>query len=254
MNKIYSHLLQEDTIRKLQVLKLEELIDLIDEVGSEAEYADLSFIDKVEQILRRLYQAKLNQRIQVLRNNAKLRDKNAAILNITYPKERCLSRELMVELSTCNFMHGNTNIIFEGPTGAGKTYLACALGNAAMEKCFRCKYMRLPDLLQEYEEVKERHSVKNFIKKYVTPSLLILDEWLLRPISDEFCGKILDIIDARYGENSTIFCSQFPHSDWLERLGGTVAAEALIDRIVQNSLTVTLGDLNMRAEVNKRKF
>ena len=99
--------------------------------------------------------------------NATLREPQAAIAGLYYESERMLSRELMIELGTCDFMRSQTNIIIEGPTGAGKTYIACAIAKAAVGKCYRVKYIRLPDLQQELEDCYHyNRSLKNLKQKY----------------------------------------------------------------------------------------
>lgn len=242
------HQLQDSTISQLIELKLADLTDYIDELYADPQHNELDFIAKMEIIIGRLYQERINNLIASLRKRAGLREPKAEMAGIRYDSERLLSHEMMASLGSCDFMHNQTNIIIEGPTGSGKTYIACALANAAIRKCYKVKYIRLPDLQQEMEECRNyNRSTKNLLKKYASPALLVIDEWLLRKAPDSLCSFLLDIMEKRYTETSTIFCTQSKQADWHEMLGGNTQAEAIIDRIIQNSITVTLGNLNMRS-------
>ncbi len=242
------HVLPDDVIRKLTRLKIGELSNFIDEMEDDNKFTEMTFVEKFEFIINRLYQNKMNESIQRLKNASKIRDKYASIAGVYYDPQRGLSRDLVLNLGTCDFLKNQTNLVVKGPTGSGKTFIACAIANAAMERCYRAKYIRLPDLTQEIEEtIALKRSLKNLKKRYITPSILIIDEWLLRPIAESTCTFLLDVIDARHTESSTIVCTQFNVEDWHESLGGTTQAEAIIDRIVQNSIELNMGTFNMRA-------
>ena len=256
MNAVISkHVLADDMIRKLVNLKIDELITYVDEIQADANCSDLNFIEKFEIVINRLYECKLNKCIERLKKSAKLRERSAAVAKIYYDSQRSLSRDLVLELSTCDFLKKQTNLIIKGPTGSGKTYLACALANAAMERCFKAKYVRLPDLIQDIEEsLVQKRSLKRLRRRYELPSVLIIDEWLLSSVSETVCSFLLDLIDARYTETSTFICTQYDVGDWHEKLGGTTLAEAVIDRLVQNAVEINLGTLNMRKITSPSKF
>ena len=144
--------------------------------------------------------------------------------------------------------YGN-NIVIEGSTGTGKTYLACCIANAAIEKCFKVKYVRMPDLDQEFCEWRATPEKRRstFRKRLSSPALLILDEWLSRPISEELKRLIFDVVEDRLGKSSTIFCSQHSFSNWMDQLGSGCETESLIDRVIHNATTIVLdGKCNMR--------
>lgn len=243
-----THYLHDDIIRKLTELKISELAVYIDELCSDPNNVNLDFIGKFEVVINRLYRTRINDLIASLLKNATLREPKASITGLYYSADRLLSRELMIELGTCDFMRNQSNIIIEGPTGSGKTYIACAVANAAISKCYRVKYIRLPDLQEDLEECyRYSRSYKNLKQKYIRPALLVIDEWLLRSAPDSLSSFLLDIMESRYTTSSTVICTQSKLEDWHTLLGGNTQAEAIIDRIVQNSITVTLGNLNMRS-------
>ena len=159
-------------------------------------------------ITNRLYQNRINELINNLLKNATLREQQASIAGLYYEADRLLSRELMIELGSSDFMRNKTNIIIEGLTGAGKTHIVCAIAKAAIGKCFRVKYIRLPDLQQEQEDCYHNNrSLKNLQQKYISPALLVIDEWMLRAASDSLSTFLLDIMEGRYTTSNTIFCT-----------------------------------------------
>lgn len=117
---------------------------------------------------------------------------------------------------------------------------------------FSTKYIRLPDLLVEYdEEMLMRKNAKKLLKRYSTYSLLIIDEWLMDDISEKEQHFIFELIERRHEQSSTIFCTQYKREDWFDRLGGGVHADAILDRIVHNAIFVETGSMNMREYCSK---
>lgn len=158
-----------------------------------------------------------------------------------------LDREQLLELSNCQFISDARNIVFRGFTGSGKSYLACALGREACKKGIRTRYIRLPDLLMEWEEAKaQQHGVPKLLKKYSNYTLLILDEWLIQTPTEPQLHFFFELIERRYDESSTIFCTQYKFEDWHTRLGGGILADSIMDRVVHRTIPVYSGDLNMR--------
>lgn len=132
--------------------------------------------------------------------------------------------------------------------------MACAIANAAIEKCYKTLYVRLSDLIQEFEERGAMHLSKTVLyKKYTRPTLLIIDEWLLQPTTESFCNCLFEIFERRKGL-STVMCTLYEQSEWHNRLRGNVHAESVIDRIVHNCADIVLGDLNMRAYTSPTKM
>jgi DNA replication protein DnaC len=133
------------------------------------------------------------------------------------------------------------NIIILGATGCGKTYLSCALGMAACRRFFSVRYIRLPDLLDELSVARGEGIFKKVMNGYKKIDLLILDEWLLSPLTDLESRDLLEIVESRHCRCSTLFSSQFGPAGWQERIGEGPLAEAILDRIVHNAYTVKIG-------------
>ena len=187
-----------------------------------------------------------SNRLKRLIKNASYSIPSACVEDIAYHVDRKLDKSLIARLSACSYIHENHNVIIMGATGVGKTYLACALGIAANRNFFATKYMRLPDLFSDLAIARMDGTYRKAIKQYTKAKLLILDEWLLFPLAETECRDLLEIIDARINQGSTIFCSQFDVGEWYPKIGEPILAEAVCDRIVHNSYTIVLSGDSMR--------
>lgn len=132
---VYPIILCDDTVRKLSAIGIEKMSDYVNEIETAPDAVKLLFKDKLEIIIDRLYQNKINDTIKRLRSRANLCEPDACTQSIVYDNNRNLSRYAVLELATYGFMNYGTNVVIEGVTGSGKTYLACAIANAAIEKC-----------------------------------------------------------------------------------------------------------------------
>ena len=160
---------------------------------------------------------------------------------------RGLNRNAILGLGSCSFITSWTNLIINGFTGSGKTHLACAIGKEACRHLHRTRYIRMPDMLEMLNlAVQSGSSISSTVTKLSNYHLLIVDEWLLDIPSDQEDKYLLEIFERRYDQWPTIFCEQYTTSEWLPRLGGGVVADAILDRIVHNSMTINTGKLNMR--------
>lgn len=239
-------MLNNDTKRKLRELNLEEMVHLIDQQQKDAHTISQTFEERFESIVDFVYQEKYNKKVHGLIRRARFRIPTADVSNMYYD-ERNINRSQFLELSTCQFIEHNLNVVFSGFTGSGKTFCACALGKEACKQGIRTKYIRLPDLLVERNEASlESKGISKLLKKYANYTLLILDEWLLDSMNEEEIHFIFELIERRYDDSATIYCTQFMKKDWHQRLEGGVHADAIMDRIVHNAVWFNTGDKNIR--------
>jgi DNA replication protein DnaC len=239
-------LLNDDTRRKLRELNLDEFIEAIDSQSKDITYSTMTFEERMRMAIDHLYQAKFNSKVRRLIKLSKFRIPNAAVTSIYYI-DRGLDREKLLTLATCQYIDTNSNIVFQGFTGSGKTYLACAMGKQACMQGIRTKYIRVPDLLILRDEATlKEQGITKLLQKFTNYKLLILDEWLMDELTDEEEHFLYELIERRYDTSSTIFCTQYQQVDWHDRLGGDVHADAIMDRIVHNNVWVDAGNLNMR--------
>ena len=247
-------MINEETRRKLREMSLEDMIKILDIQDTEIAYSSLPFDERIKIAVDYTYQEKYNDKVKRLIKQAKFRIPNADINDVYYP-ERKLDKTLLLELGTCQFVSSNSNIVFQGFTGSGKSFLACCIGKQACKQGVRTRYIRIPDLLELRDEaatVKQgKVKLLNIFSSY---RVLVLDEWLLGELSDEDLHFLFELIERRYDATSTIFCTQYKLESWHARLGGGILADSIMDRIIHRAVSVYSGDINMRELLAKKKI
>lgn len=245
-------MMNEETRRKLRELSLEEMVTALDLQERTPSCIHLPFDERMKLLVDYVYQEKYTNKVKRLIKGARFRIPNADIHEVYYV-DRGIDRQQLVQLSTCQFVSANQNICFQGFTGSGKSFLACALGKEACKQGIRTRYIRLPDLLAEYEDgVQEKLGVQKLLKKYSNYTLLIIDEWLIQVPSKDELHFLFELIERRYDVGAMIFCTQFKTEDWHSRLGGDVLADSILDRVIHKTTGFYAGDLNMRELLAKR--
>ena len=240
-------MINEETRRKIRELKIDELIEILDDQDQRPEvYSTLSFDDRLSMAIDELHHRKNSNRAKRLISGAKFRYP-AADINTLILEPRKLNKNRMLALASESYFIEPRNIIINGYTGAGKSYLSCAIGKEACRRLHKTRYIRLPLLLEEFNLATHSGTgISKLVKRYSTYHLLIIDEWLVEIPSEMEVKYLLEVFEIRYDLYPTIFCTQYKQSEWHPRLGGGVMADAIMDRIVHNADTVDLGKVNMR--------
>lgn len=239
-------MLTNETVSKLHEMHLGAMAEAFITQQNDAQYNSLSFEDRFSMLVDSEWTKRKSNRLVSLIRNAGYAAPNACIEDISYDAQRQLDKAQILRLSTCSFIEQAHNVVILGATGTGKTYLACALGNAANRKYYSTKYIRLPDLLVEIAMSRGDGTYRELMKKYRKYKLLILDEWLLYSLKETEARDLLELIEARSHAASTIFCSQFDIPGWHELLYDPTMADAICDRIVHNSHVITIKGESMR--------
>lgn len=240
-------MINENTITKLNEMKLTSMADSYREQLKDNSYQDLSFEERFGLVVDLEWSRRKNNKLSRLIKKAEFRFTQACVEDIEYHTDRKLDKAQITRLSTCNYVQEKHNIIIMGASGNGKSYIGCALGISACRNFYTVKYVRLPDLLDDLVVARGEGIFKKVIKQYKSVSLLILDEWLLVPLKGSEARDLLEIVEARHQNGSTIFCSQFAPGGWHEKIGENTLADAILDRIVHDSYTVFIdGKISMR--------
>ncbi len=243
-------MLTETTITKLREMHFSVMANALSDQMEDSQFRNMGFEDRLGLIVDAEYNARKNNRLQKLIRQASFSDPGACLENVEYLPDRQLKQEELLRFGTCAYVHEHHNIILLGATGSGKTYLACALGMAAARQFLTVKYIRLPDLLVEFNIARGNGSIRKLMTQYKKYALLIIDEWLLWPMKESESRDLLEISEARYKRASTILCSQFDIPGWREKLSDPILAESVCDRIVHDAYKVVIGG---QESMRKRK-
>ncbi|MFD1068299.1 IS21-like element helper ATPase IstB, partial [Oceanobacillus locisalsi] len=230
----------DNTLTKLTDMRMAAMAETFREQLKDASYQEMSFEDRFGLLVDIEWTRRQNNKLDRLIKAAEFRDSQACIENIEYHSDRKLDKTQILRLATGHYIEECHNIILMGASGNGKTYLACAFGIAACRQLYRVKYIRLPDLLDELAIARGEGTYRKTMKKYKKINLLILDEWLLTPLKETEARDLLEIVEARHQNASTIFCSQFDPRGWHEKIGEITLADAILDRIVHDSYPIMI--------------
>lgn len=231
-------MLTQPTLNRLRELKLTGMAEAFSE-QLEKPLSDLDFESRLGMLIDREYYLRENRKLKRRLTQAKLRQQ-ACIEDIDYQHPRGLDKSNFLEIARLQWVTQRMNVLIIGQTGCGKTYLACALAHKACLSGFTAKYYRLTRLFEELKIAKANGTYPNLLSQIAKIDLLILDDWgLSQPDSDQR-KDILEILDDRYQNKSTLITSQLPISHWHEHLNDTTLADAILDRIVHNSTRIEL--------------
>ena len=230
-------LLTNPTIQKLYDMKLKTMANAI--LEAEPSFYELSFDEQMAILVEKEWMHRKNNRLARLLRSAYF-PQSACVEDIDYQYKRAKDKHLILKLAQCNYIEEKLNVIVSGMTGSGKSYLACALGNAACRKEYKTKYIRIPELLIDITHAKIDNNYSRFMKKIKSFSLLIIDDIGLQSYTLEESRDILEIVEAKYNKGSLIMISQLPYTKWYELFPDPTIGDAIMDRISYNSYIFNL--------------
>lgn len=238
----------DETKRKLREMRLNAMVEILEVQEQQPEYQQMDFEDKFELIVDGAYARQQSNKLSRLLHSADFPSIEPALAEIDYLPDRKLDRKLIQKLATGNYIREHHNIILMGASGNGKTWLANALGIEACRQFYKVKYVRLPELLDDLAVAKHEAN-GNFHKilaRYKKVDVLIIDEWLLTELSLEQSTYVLELVESRLHQSSTIYCSQFAPDGWHNKLGNPQIADAILDRIIHDAYPILIqGDKSM---------
>ena len=191
-------MLTETTVTKLREMRLSVMANALKDQLADPHFQNMAFEDRIGLLVDAEWNARKNNHLTKLIRQATFSDPRACLENVEYLPDRGLKQEELLRLGTCNYIQEHHNIILLGATGSGKTYLACALGMAAVRRFFAVKYIRLPDLLLiEFQIARGNGTIRKLMAQYKKYALLIIDEWLLYPLKETEARDLLEIMESR---------------------------------------------------------
>ena len=238
-------MLFEQTMEKMNAMKLYGMRDALVEQLELAAYDSLSFEERVGMLVDREWEDREGRKLERRMKAAKLKIQ-ASMEDIDYRTGRGLDASLMRSLADCRWVGQRASVLIVGPTGTGKTYLACALADQAMRKGFSALYFRAPRLLSDLLLARADGSWPRFLAKLERAEVLVVDDWGLAPLQDAERRQFLEVIEDRHGSGALIMASQLPVSSWHEVIGEPTIADAILDRIIHNAHRIALKGPSMR--------
>jgi len=224
----------------LSRLKLSGIADAIKDQMTNTVFQELSFEERLKLLLEREVTHREDRRMNRLWRNCQAKYRTAHMENIDYRRRSGLDKSLLATLTSCEWIINALNVLIDGTTGTGKTYLGCALGHQACRAGLSAWYVRAPRL---FDELKLCHADGTFRKRLADIAkiqLLIIDDFAIAPIGARERNDLLELMDDRAGSRSTIVMSQLPPVNWHDYLSDPTLADAIMDRLIHRSYKIHL--------------
>ena len=239
-------MLTHPTLDQLKTLKLTGMADAFVELQGNEASDDLSHAEWLALLLDREAAGRNTKRMQSRLRAAKLRHVGASIEDVDYRSPRKLDKALFQQLATCKWIAEHRGLLVTGPCGIGKTWLSCALGQKACRQDYTVVYKRAPRLFAELELAHGDGSFPRLFRSLVKADLLVLDDWGPDRLNAGQRRDLMEIVEDRYGNGSTLITSQLPVDKWHDIIGEPTFADAILDRLVHNAYRLQLDGPSMR--------
>jgi DNA replication protein DnaC len=239
------------TIEKMKLLRLHGMAQVHYAAVHDKMYADYTQDEYAALLVDQEWELRQHKRIKntIARAGFKLQ---ASIRDIDYTAHRNLDRNYLERLLTLDFVKQNQNIIITGPTGVGKSYLAQAVGNHACTMLCKTVYFNTAKLMELFRTARLDGTYLRLIKKIRRSPLLILDDFGLAPFDANSRQTLMDLVEDRHDQSSTIITSQIPVNKWHELIGEGTIADAILDRIVNSAHRISLNGKSLRKKVDQQ--
>ncbi len=238
-------MLLHPTLEKLTTMRFTGMAAALDEQMQMDGLDDMAFEERLGLLLDREQAVRETRRMKTRLRKAKLRQQGS-VEDIDFRHPRGLDKSLVVRLADCQWIRKHNNLIITGPTGVGKSYLACAFAEKACREGFSALYLRTTKLFEDLSLAKGDGRYLKLLSSYAKTDLLVLDDYGLLELNQEQRHDLLEIFEDRHGLKSTLVTSQLPVEHWHEQIGDPTLADAILDRLVHSAHKIKLKGESMR--------
>jgi DNA replication protein DnaC len=239
-------MLQQHCLKQLRTLKLSGMAQALEQQWTQPQtYDDLSFDERMGLLVNQEVTSRANKRLQRLLKAARFKE-SACVEDIDYAHPRGLKKSQLAALLSGDWIAKKQNLVITGPTGCGKTYLACAIGHHACHQDTSVRYYRATRLFEMLTISHGDGSYLKLINQLAKTDLLIIDDWGLEKLTQSQRNDLLEIMEDRHGSKSTIVTSQLPTMKWHTYIGDATLADAILDRLLHNAHKLNLKGESMR--------
>jgi DNA replication protein DnaC len=235
----------EATLEKMHQMKLSGMSQAFRSTMETNFATDFTPDEMVACLVDAEWEERQNRRLSRILKNANFRYQ-ASLEQINTTPQRNLDKNLLLRLADCQWIKKGENILITGPTGVGKSFIACALGNQAALHGISVLYFNCIKMFSKLKMAKADGTYVKELAKIQKHSLLIIDDFGLHPVEEQSKLILLELLEDRYSINSTIITSQFPISNWHEIIANPTVADAICDRLIHNAYKINLEGGSMR--------
>lgn len=234
------------TYNKITDMRLYGMMNLVQRFNENPQLIPESASEYFSSMVDAEYHDRAHRKQLRMMKNARLKYSNACLEDFDFSVDRGVTRQMIAWISGFSWLEKHQNLIITGPTGAGKSNTACAIGNNAIRREYSVLYKRVPRLCEELEVAHGDGSLPSLRAKIQKFNLLILDEWAVSPLTPRARLDILEIIEDRAGSGSLVVTSQMPIEQWHAYIGEPTIADAIMDRLIHRSHKIELRGESMR--------
>jgi DNA replication protein DnaC len=239
-------MLQEPMMEKLQAMRLHGMVDALKTQEQDPAARELSFLERLALLVDHQWNWRQNQALERRLHVAKLRG-NACVEEIDYRTSRGLDKSVIRALTKESaWVHNHEHVFVLGPTGVGKSFVACALAQKACRDGYSALYTRAAALFRDLAIARADGSLRNLLAKLGRIDVLVIDDWAMAPLTEPERRDFWEICEDRYQTRSFILTSQLPVSRWHEQIGDPTVADGILDRLVHNAHRIEMRGDSMR--------
>jgi len=239
-------MLNQQTLEKLRALRLHGMAAAFRAQSEQTGSRELSFEERFALLVDQQWNWRQNRALERRLSKAKLRHR-ASVEDLDFRTPRGLDRTLLRSLTQDSaWVREHQNIFLLGPTGIGKSYLACALAEKACRDGFTALYTRASQLFRDLALARADGSLRTLLARWARLDVLVVDDWAMAPLADTERRDFLEICEDRYQQHSMILTSQLPVAKWHEQIGDPTLADSILDRLVHNAHRIEMRGESMR--------